>query len=581
MNLSSAVVLVGVAADGWLLAFMAIRGRRPWLQSTFAACALSFLVVGAWFVGRNEGLLPPVPDNLVLGLMLLTHALAAILVLGLIHGEALPRRRAVTFLLLAPIPVLAYLAPLEGWTVATAYEGNVLGGFLVACLGIALGETIYARRASPMFATHAFWLSVGVIALIVAGPIYTYELEFIGRTPLAGANLAAPLALACFARVALQTDPFPISPRPAKGRTTAGGIREADAIVFDERRPKYALRTAEEEAASGRPTLIVSREPVKITTSDVTSASFAHDRNAALRTLTTVSEFLASAPGGFVVLEDPADLSALSGWRAVLEIAVRLRHVARDSGSTVVVCPSRLTAAELTALKALNLPWWPMADAATEIIAILAQSFGTGASRLFDSFCHAHGIRREDATTDHVHALQDFLTRALTELSAVVGGPAAHGLQVQYEAAASVLRSFASQGAVEIARGKWPSRRSSETDIELVVTAADYWKGKEMEELFAAADAVSEREPLFEKARLVFVEQLGDAGEGVLRTQLARLGKRPEELERTDLVRIADRATVDLGSLAEIVDVPREKERIQQQIESIRQKLELIAEGEE
>jgi hypothetical protein len=92
---------------------------------------------------------------------------------------------------------------------------------------------------------------------------------------------------------------------------------------------------------------------------------------------------------------------------------------------------------------------------------------------------------------------------------------------------------------------------------------------------------VSEREPLFEKARLVFVEQLGDAGEGVLRTQLARLGKRPEELERTDLVRIADRATVDLGSLAEIVDVPQEKERIQQQIESIRQKLELIAEGEE
>src|SRR5256885_342539 len=104
----------------------------------------------------------------------------------------LPRRRAVTFLLLVPIPLLAYLAPIEGWTVATAYEGTVLGGFLVLCLGIALGETIFARHASPMFAMHAFWLSVGVIALIVAGPIYTYELEFLGRTPLAGANLAAP-----------------------------------------------------------------------------------------------------------------------------------------------------------------------------------------------------------------------------------------------------------------------------------------------------------------------------------------------------------------------------------------------------
>src|SRR2546430_1394909 len=473
MNLSSVVVLVGIAADGWLIAFMSIRGQRPWLQSTFAACALSFLVVGAWSVGRIEGLLSAVDDNLVLGLMLLTHALTAILVLGLIRGEALPRRRAAMFLLLAPIPLLAYFAPIEGWTVATAYEGNVLGGFLVVCLGIALGETIYARHASPMFATHAFWLSLGVISLIVAGPIYTYELDFLGRTPLAGANLAAPLAL-----------------------------------------------------------------------------------------------------------EDPADWCALSGWRAGLEVAVRLRLVARDSGCTVVLCPSRLTESERKALKGLDPPWWPMADASTEIVAILAQSFGTGAGRLFDSFCRAHGIRRDDVTTDHIQALQDFLSRALTELSGVVGGPAAHGLQVQYEAAASVLRSFASQGAVEIARGKWASRRSSESDVDLVVTAADYWKGKEMEELFAAADAVSEREPLFEKARLVFVEQLGDAGEGVLRMQLARLGKKPEELDRTDLVRIADRATVDLGSLADVADVPQEKERIQQQIESIRQKLELIAEGE-
>src|SRR5216117_3992744 len=90
LNLSTAVVLSGVAVDGWLLALVAIRGRRPWLQATFAACALSFLVAGASFVGRNEGLLPPVREDVVLGLLLLTHALTAILVLGLIHGEALP-----------------------------------------------------------------------------------------------------------------------------------------------------------------------------------------------------------------------------------------------------------------------------------------------------------------------------------------------------------------------------------------------------------------------------------------------------------------------------------------------------------
>src|SRR5439155_23698511 len=125
------------------------------------------------------------------------------------------------------------------------------------------------------------------------------------------------------------------------------------------------------------------RRPPNVTSFGVALASFARDRHAALRTVTVVSEFLASAPSGLVVLEDLADLSVLSGWRAAGEVAVRLRHVARDSGSTVILCPSRLTESERKTLQALDLPWWPMADAATEIVAILAQSFGTGAGRLF------------------------------------------------------------------------------------------------------------------------------------------------------------------------------------------------------
>jgi len=581
LNLSSAVVLGGVAVDGWLLALVAIRGRRPWLQATFAACALSFLVAGASFVGRNEGLLPPVLEDVVLGLLLLSHALTAILVLGLIHGEALPRQRAITFLLLAPVPLLATLAPAEGWTVATAYEGNVLGGFLVLCLGIALAETIYARRASPMFAAHAFWMGVGVVSLIVAGPVYVYELELLGQAPLVGANIAAPLALACFARVALLTDPYPVSPRPSRGRKAAAQLTSSDAIVFDERRPKYALRTAEQEALSGRATLLVGRGSPQMTPSGIGAATVPADRQAALRTMTTAAEFLGSSPGGLLVLEDLADLAALSGWKPVLEVVIRLRHLARDTGSTVVLCPSRLTESERKGLKDLDLTWWTLPDPATELVAILKQSFGTGAVRLFDAFCRAHGLRPDDVTTDHVPAFEAFLARALRELSGAVGGPAAHGLRAQHEAAASVLRSFAAQGAVDLARGKWPSRRAADTNVEFVVTAADYWKGKEMEELFAAADSLSEPEPLFERARTVFVEQLGDAGEGVLRTQLARLGKKPEDLSKGDLVRIADRAAVDLSSLADVVDLPQEKDRIHRQIESIRQKLVLIAEGTE
>src|SRR2546429_8680799 len=150
MNLSSAAILAGVAADAWLLALLAIRSQLPRPQATSAAGSLAFLALGAAFVGTTEGVLTALRNDVALGIMLLSHALTAILVLGLIHGETLPRRRSVAFLLLIPVPLLAYLAPIEGWTAAAAYEGNVLGGFLVVCLGIALAEAVYARYSSRL-----------------------------------------------------------------------------------------------------------------------------------------------------------------------------------------------------------------------------------------------------------------------------------------------------------------------------------------------------------------------------------------------------------------------------------------------
>src|SRR5205823_13808584 len=97
-----------------------------------------------------------------------------------------------------------------------------------------------------------------------------------------------------------------------------------------------ALRTAEHEALSDRATLLVGRGPPRMTTSGISTASVPADRQAALRTMTTAAEFLGSFPGGLLVLEDLADLAALSGWKPALEVVVRLRHLARDTGSTVV-----------------------------------------------------------------------------------------------------------------------------------------------------------------------------------------------------------------------------------------------------
>src|SRR5207249_5078097 len=87
MNISSAAILAGVAVDAWLLAFIAIRGRRPWLQATYAACSLAYLALGAAFVGINEGVLAALRNDVALGILLLSHVMTGILVLVLLHAE--------------------------------------------------------------------------------------------------------------------------------------------------------------------------------------------------------------------------------------------------------------------------------------------------------------------------------------------------------------------------------------------------------------------------------------------------------------------------------------------------------------
>src|SRR5207244_10506977 len=142
-------------------------------------------------------------------------------------------------------------------------------------------------------------------------------------------------------------------------------------------------------------------------------------RHASLRALTTASEFLAWSRGGLAVVEDLADLSALSEWPPTIEAVVRLRHVARGTGSTVIFSTSRLTDAERRALRDLRFTWWSLPDPAREIESILTQSFGSGAARLVASFSRAHGLRQEELNTDHVTALLDFLSREITDISGV------------------------------------------------------------------------------------------------------------------------------------------------------------------
>ena len=585
MNPASVLLAIGALVDAWLVALVLLRSRRTWLRAVYAALGVAAILAAGAHAGTTEGVLEPGWGSVTLWALVLAHPLVAILALAVIHGEGLLWRRPAALLLLAPVPFLAALAPAGGWAVAAAYRANVLGGFLVLCLAVGLAEAVHARLTSPLLAADAFALSAGLIALVVAGPVYAYELEALALPDAGGANLATPLALAAFAIAVLHGDPFPSKlPRPGRRWSGETSVERGLAFVFDEGRPKYLEIAARREADRGRPVLVLVRGDAlrggareRLTTAGIESG-----RHAGTRALGTASEFLARAPGGLVVLMGLADLAALAGWPKARDLVVRLRRLCRESGSTLLLSTSRLNPKERSELREARLPWWTLPDPAAEAEAVLGTAFGAGAARLLDAFGRSHGIARSEFMVDHVPALVGFLERAVGELAAGTKDPAAAaGLRAQVASLGKALVAYAGRTPVDLSSGGWPSMATRAADADLLVRASDYWKGKEAEELFAAAQDLVAKEPLYDRAKAVFVEHLGTAGESLLRAELTRLGKRPEELGPTDLRRLADRAAVDLSAMADVVDLPAERERFRGQVESIRRRLAAIAGDDE
>lgn len=572
-------VLAGVAVDAWLVALVALRGRRPWLQATFAALGLTLIVNGAAFLGVDSGLLPGAWGDAVFATLVLLYPLSAILVLGLIHGESLPRRRAAIFLLLVAVPVVLVLVSPADRTALYAYDLNPLGGFLGLCLGIALAECVYQRMTSALYGSEAEWLIVALLVLIVGGPVYSLEFASLGLPVAEGANLMAPVSLALFAAVALRSAPYPAPARRGdRARSGEGEVVGGAAIVFEERRPAYALGELRQEALGGRPTLLIARSsaPVEDDRGVLAIARVEPSRFAAARTLATASEFLSRFPRGLVGILDVGDIALLSGWAPTLEAVRNLRTVAKETKGTVIVGAACLTRVEQEDLRPLKMTWWTLPDPTTEVEAILSRSFGPGAGPLLARFAAEAGLRPADLTPECIPDLTRFLDHAILAPGvAVADHAAAQALRSQTQAAEEGLRAFASRSPANLADGNWPSKNAAPTEPDMVVTADAFWKGREAEAETMAQAAT--RPSFYDQALAVFTEAFGPGGEAMLRSELSKLGRKPQDLRAQDVGRLADRAAVDLAAMADVVDVPQEKARIKDQIESIRRRLEAIA----
>ena len=533
------------------------------------------------FAGIELGGLGPEWAPVALWSFVLSHPLAAIFLLLAIHGEALLRRHPYVFLLLAPAPLLAWAAPPTGYDLPNAYGTPPLNWYLVLCLALPLGEAVAAWLRSVARRSELFLLLTGAVVLVLTGPVYGFELQAVGLDGLAGSNPGTPVAAALFALALTFANPTRVRDLP-KGSARDPHFPPGKVLLADEARPKGTSHFVSLAVSEGRPTLEFARAtpgtpPAPSGARAV--ASLAPGRWPASVVLSTASEFLARHPAGLVYLRDLAYLATLEGLPAAKDVVLALRRTVHGTPATVVASLALLTPAERREVSALpDVMPVRLPDPATEFAAVLGMSLGGGSIQLLRSFASRTRRRVEDLTYEDLPAIRGFLGTALRELARAPGDePVAQGWRKTLDRVNLELDRFARKSLPETAAGPWPSEARSAGSGELVVKAADYWKGREIDEVLQVVAQHAERDRFGERVRTAFVQVLGRTGDHLFESELRKLGKTAGDLAPRDVERLAESAETAIVSLGSAMDVAQGRADLEERGKRLRSILSVIA----
>ena len=583
MTAHGGLLTLFIGADVSILVFVLLRVRQTWNKTLFVAMAMSFVVYGAAIAGEAEGVDNPLVAAIALWAFVLAHPLIAIAALAAFHGEDLPRRRPAILLLLLPVPVVASFAVAEDMTTGQAYTDPALSSFFAVCFAVGLAEALYVRMSSPVLASEATWIGVGIVLLILAGPLMTVELDALGLPSAGSLILGTPPALAAFALAFARTDPFAVTDGVKRGEAWSEPsiVERGVAFVFDEARPKNLMITARREADRGRPVLILRRKGRYSDPGDGRTclSEIRPSAHAAAMALATVRGFLSRSPGGLLALPDLAGIATLCGWPKTLDLVRQIVRISRRTDTTLLISTSLLQEDERRGLNGLRLAWWILPDPAVEVDVMLRTAFGAAGSSIFDGFLKANALTRGSFNAHHVLALTTHLGTAMDAFASF--GAELHladGLRQLVAEASEALQAYSRRSALDLSQADWPSRDPESADEAMLVTAMDHWRGKEPEPAVRGDRATDPGHSLYKRTLAIFVRELGPTGEGLLRFELRRLGRGDSELRPSDLKRLADRVDVALETMVEIVDVPEARRRLQEKLGAIRRQMGLIEE---
>ena len=551
MTAAPAVLASVIAATLWLSGLLAVSVRRHVPLSALLAALASFSVAHGAVVGRLVGPSDVPWDALWLASFLLGHAgIAAFLVTMFPSGR--PRFRGAA---IAGIAVfgggLSVAGAAAGWESSDAFQPPTdvglyaLNAYPVVCLAVALAESLAAWKQSSHRRREASLVFVGLIVLVVGGPVYGFELSVLGLTDFVGTNLAVPVAGVLFALALWRANPLAFRGRPAPSPEIPWELASG-AYLLDEARPTYA-EAAFLAATGSQPALaIASSAGRRPELAGVETVWLPPGERCASVLAATASEFLSRHPRGAVLIDDASYAVVHCGLATVDAIRSIIR--AMPKGASLVVSLQKLTHEERQAFRTLSGSWISPPEFYIALAAILRARLGT--SDLLPRAARMWGKRPQDLAVSEVPALLDYVRAVLQELRAPSDRAAEPGwAQVSEDLGADLERFWRTPPTQMMAR--------------TIMTAAAAFEGLgivKASSVSEVVDSVMEKEPqppLGEAIREAFVASLGPAGDPVFRRVLRKLRKETSAIDAEDLskvARLADEVIADFGGALDVVD---------------------------
>jgi hypothetical protein len=521
------LVFMQVAALIW--AAVALKGAR--LKTVFILFGVCLLVAN--LVAALPGW-PDLGGSWVGALgyiaLLAVHPLAAGCVLAVLRDYW--GRRRTLFISLAVVSMLPAMATgiALGWGPDAVYATYPVSIIPAMWLAFALAESIATWLHSSLKGEAAFACIVGMILLIVSGPVYSLELESVGWEHALGVIPAAPLAFAAFLWSAWKANPLTFKrPLVIANAHPPDGL-QAGLHLLDEARPKYAAELVKRRARAGMPTWVFVRsesEDAKHRYGNAQLLKIPSSQHCALKVVKTIMLISREYPQSVFLIEDLSCLVCNSGLMESLEAMKAVSNHSRMNHCVTLASLSCLTRAEVREFAGLPAYYWKLPVVEEEIAAILHMELGPASHHMLRIFCNSKKMRMEDMMMYHILDLQEFLKRILTSLSRNPGDSKVldSGLS-QVGAIVSKLDRFRSITLDDLAKGPWPSASVTRRDKHgWLVKATDFGFGTGLGENASHYGG---------RARGAFEEALGEGGRALYEQTLQILGLDEKDIEPED-----------------------------------------------